>query len=121
MEEILKQILTDHWIVAWLFIITLVGLYKIAKWFWIWYLKLQEEHNKAFLKSFDAMIEKISSGDNMHSEEHDMLLKTISDRHDNNNKQHNLMIGMIKENTDNIKLTHESIESLNAEIKLHHS
>ena len=117
MEEILKIILSEQWAIMGLFVLTLLGIYKLAKWFGASYLKLQADHNTAFLKSFDAMIDKISTGDALHSDEHEMLLKTIWDRHDKNNTQHELMIVMIKENTDNIKMTHNSIENLNNLIK----
>ena len=121
MEELLKLILSEKGIVAGLFILTLYWIYKVAKWFWAWYLKLQEEHNKSFLKSFDAMIEKISTGDKTHSEEHNKIMEFLEDRHTNNNQQHIEIIKLVWEIDWNVQKNTHNIDILSQEIKLHHA
>jgi len=121
---ILNAVLSENGIVAMLFILMLVWVYKLAKWFLAKYLDLSQEHNKSFLSSFDRMVDRVwILADNVidwnkqHSDEHNKLMNIIWDRHDNNNLQHKKMMTLISENTDNIKETHNSIKSLHNKIE----
>ena len=116
MEQILTTVLSENWMMAFLFILTLFGFYKVAKWFWTWYLKLQEEHNKSFLWSFNNMIEKISTGDKTHSEEHNKIMEFLEDRHTNNNQQHIEIIRLVWEIDWNVQKNTENISILSKEI-----
>jgi len=119
--EILPIIFSEQWAIVWLFLTTLFWLYKIAKWFGASYLKLQEEHNKAFLKSFDNMIDKISTGDEAHSKEHSRIMDFLEDKHKNNNVEHKDIIKLVWQIDWNVKKNTDNIEILSKEIRLHHS
>jgi len=120
MEELLKWIFSEKGIVTWLFIITLIWIGRFAKWFWGSHLKLQEEHNKAFLDRFDSMIEKITIWDTIHSDEHNKIMEFLEDKHKNNNSEHREIIKLVWEIDWNVRKNTDNIEILSKQIQLHH-
>jgi len=116
METILNTVLSENWIMAFLFILTLIGFYKIAKWFGASYLKLQEEHNVAFLWSFNNMIEKISDGDTTHSKEHISIMEFLNEKHTTNSEEHIKIINLVWEIDGNVKENAKNISNISKEI-----
>ena len=92
MEAILKHILSEHGAIAFLFILTLYWIYKIAKWFLCRYLKMVENYHNikiqaekdkdiVFLKAVSNIVEQVGKGDWMHTEEHKTINNNLVDWH----------------------------------------
>jgi len=92
MENILNTILSENWIIALLFVLTLIWVYKFTKWFWEKYfkalenyheikLKAENEKNISFLKAVSDIVEQVRAGDWMHTEEHKTINNNLIDWH----------------------------------------
>ena len=92
MEQIFNYILTEKWFTAFLFILVLVGVYKIAKYLWSKAIDVYEKNlelqreaqNKKdleFLKSVWEISQIIKSWDDRHEIAHERLWKKIEEWH----------------------------------------
>ena len=123
MEELFKQILSEHWIIALMFIWTLYFIIRALKWWISNYLIIVEKHNSDFLSAFNKMIEanngvseSILNCSNNNSKEHESLMSFITEKHDHNEKSHVDLANMIELNNKNIKITHKSVLELHDKI-----
>ena len=92
MEAILNTILSEKWVIAFLFICTLFWIYKLARWFWCRYLEMIEKYHQikikaekdkdiVFLKAVSDIVEQVGKGDWMHTEEHKTINNNLLDWH----------------------------------------
>lgn len=122
-ETVLLKIFSEYWIVALLFILTLIWIYKLASSFLNKYLELQKVHNDDFLWKFGSMVnriwdlsESVKEWNRNQTSEHKRLIELLWCNQEENNTHHEKIIWMIEEVDNNIRTTHSSVELLHEKI-----
>ena len=108
MEAFLLQIISEQWVIVWMFIWMLYFIIRAFKW-GIWnYLDLIKEHNEKFLGRLDQIVtnnskltEHVIEWTNKHTGEHQELAKILE-----------WVDEWVKKTNSNIKLLHEDILKL---------
>ena len=91
-ETLLLNILSESWIVAFLFISTLFGLYKLGKYLWSNYIDITKENHRLereatavkdleFLRRVKEVVDTVKDWDDKHEVAHDKIGEIMQDWH----------------------------------------